>query len=88
MRFGATGPKISPRHVQLVDEFCARIDVVLPWPAPRWTLPQILRSGPALAGTPIGPNDTVIVGHTIAVLAMNTREFERITGIKTRRLVK
>jgi tRNA(fMet)-specific endonuclease VapC len=29
MRFGATGPKISPRHVQLVDEFCARIDVVL-----------------------------------------------------------
>jgi tRNA(fMet)-specific endonuclease VapC len=50
MRFGATGPKISPRHVQLVDEFCARIDVVLPWPAPRWTLPQILRSRCAWPG--------------------------------------
>ncbi len=24
MRFGATGPKASPRHVQLVDAFCTR----------------------------------------------------------------
>ncbi|MCF6541198.1 hypothetical protein IHV50_26890, partial [Escherichia coli] len=31
MRFGATGPKASPRHVQLVDEFCARLDAILPW---------------------------------------------------------
>ncbi len=30
MRFGATGPKASPRHVQLVDEFCARLDAILP----------------------------------------------------------
>jgi predicted nucleic acid-binding protein len=31
----------------------------------------------------------VIVGHTIAVLAMNnTREFERITGIKLEDWVK
>ena len=25
MHFGATGPKASPRHIQLVDEFCARL---------------------------------------------------------------
>jgi hypothetical protein len=31
IRLGATGPKASPRHVQLVDEFCARLDAVLPW---------------------------------------------------------
>ncbi len=31
MRFGATGPKASPRHVQLVDAFCARLDAILPW---------------------------------------------------------
>ncbi len=30
MRFGATGPKASPRHIQLVDAFCARLDAVLP----------------------------------------------------------
>ena len=28
MRFGATGPKASPRHVQLVDAFCARLDAI------------------------------------------------------------
>ncbi len=37
MRFGATGPKASPRHIQLVDAFCARLDAVLPGTAPRWT---------------------------------------------------
>lgn len=26
MRFGATGPKASPRHIALVDAFCARLD--------------------------------------------------------------
>ncbi len=31
MRFGATGPKASPRHIQLVDAFCARLDAILPW---------------------------------------------------------
>lgn len=30
MRFGATGPRASPRHVQLIDAFCARLDAILP----------------------------------------------------------
>ncbi|MDP1080580.1 type II toxin-antitoxin system VapC family toxin, partial [Klebsiella pneumoniae] len=30
MRFGATGPKASPRHLELVDAFCARLDAILP----------------------------------------------------------
>ncbi|MGF1264024.1 type II toxin-antitoxin system VapC family toxin, partial [Klebsiella pneumoniae] len=29
MRFGATGPKASPRHIHLVDAFCARLDAVM-----------------------------------------------------------
>ena len=37
MRFGATGPKASPRHIQLVDAFCARLDAILPWDRARWT---------------------------------------------------
>ncbi len=37
MRFGATGPKASPRHIHLVDAFCARLDAVLPGTGPRWT---------------------------------------------------
>ncbi len=38
-----------------------------------------------LAGTTIGPNDTAIAGHAIAVSAImvtnNTREFERVPGL-------
>lgn len=30
MRFGAIGPKASPRHIELVDAFCARLDAVRP----------------------------------------------------------
>ncbi len=43
MRFGATGPKASPRHVQLVDAFCARLDAILPGIALRWMQPRRLR---------------------------------------------
>ncbi|HAU8264853.1 TPA: type II toxin-antitoxin system VapC family toxin [Kluyvera intermedia] len=39
----------------------------------------------ALAGTPIGPNDTAIAGHAIAagvvLVTNNTREFERVPGL-------
>lgn len=39
-----------------------------------------------LAGTPIGPNDTAIAGHAIAVGAVlvtnNTREFGRVPGLE------
>lgn len=39
-----------------------------------------------LAGTPIGPNDTLIAGHAIAASAIlvtnNVREFERVSGLK------
>ena len=43
MRFGATGPKASPRHVQLVDAFFARLDASCPGIAPRWTHPRTLK---------------------------------------------
>jgi tRNA(fMet)-specific endonuclease VapC len=83
MRFGATGPKASPRHIQLVDAFCARLDAVLPRDrvAVDATMTDI-RVALRLAGTPIGPNDTAIAGHAIAAGAIpvtnNVREFERV----------
>jgi tRNA(fMet)-specific endonuclease VapC len=43
MRSGATGPKASPRQVQLVDEFCTRLDAILPWDRARWMRPRRLR---------------------------------------------
>ena len=85
MRFGATGPKASPRHVELVDAFCARLDAILPWDRAAVDATTEIKLAQRLAGTPIGPNDTAIAGHAIAAGAVlvtnNTREFERVPGL-------
>jgi len=85
MCFGATGPKASPRHVQLVEAFCARLDAVLPWGRAAVDATTEIKVSLRLAGTPIGPNDTAIAGHAIAAGAVlvtnNTREFERVPGL-------
>lgn len=85
MRFGAIGKKASPRHGQLVDAFCTRLDAVLPWNRAAVDATTEIKAVLAAAGTPIGPNDTAIAGHAIAAGAMlvtnNTREFERVPGL-------
>lgn len=63
MRFGCTGKKASPRHAQLVDAFCSRLDAVLAWdraaveppqrsvpywPPPVRRLDQTMRLSPAM----------------------------------------
>lgn len=85
MRFGATGPKASPRHIELVDAFCARLDAVLAWDRAAVDATTAVKVTLRLAGTPIGSNDTAIAGHAIAVGAVlvtnNVREFERVPGL-------
>jgi len=85
MRFGVIGKKASPRHAQLVDAFCARLDAVLPWDRAAVDATTEIKSILATAGTPIGPNDTAIAGHAIAAEAIlvtnNVREFERVPGL-------
>lgn len=86
MRFGAIGKKASPRHVELVDAFCARLDDILPWDRAAVDATTELKIKLAAAGTPIGPNDTAIAGHALATGALlvtnNTREFRRVPGLK------
>ncbi|HHY6302133.1 TPA: type II toxin-antitoxin system VapC family toxin [Salmonella enterica] len=85
MRFGATGPKASPRHIQLVDAFCERLDAIVPWDRSAVDATTDVKLALRLDGTPIGPNDTAIAGHAIAAGAVlvtnNTREFERVPGL-------
>ncbi|MCW0317794.1 tRNA(fMet)-specific endonuclease VapC [Pantoea ananatis] len=92
MRFGATGPKASPRHVQLVEEFCTRLDAVQPWDRAAVDATTDIRVALRLAGTPIGPNDTAIAGHAIAAGAVlvtnNTREFARVPDLALEDWVK
>lgn len=85
MRFGATGKKASPRHIALVDAFCARLDAILPWDRAAVDATTKIKVLLAQAGTPIGPNDTAIAGHAIAagatLVTNNTREFARVRGL-------
>ena len=75
----------SPRHVELVDAFCARLDAILPWDRAAVDATTEIKVALRMAGTPIGPNDTAIAGHAIAAGAVlvtnNTREFERVPGL-------
>lgn len=85
MRFGAVGKKASPRHAQLVDAFCTRLDDVVAWDRAAVDATTAVKVALAAAGTPIGPNDTAIAGHAIAAGAVlvtnNTREFARVPGL-------
>ncbi|MGS9179378.1 type II toxin-antitoxin system VapC family toxin, partial [Salmonella enterica subsp. enterica serovar Infantis] len=54
MRFGATGPKASPRHIERVDAFCARLDAILPWDRAAVTATTERKVALRLAGPPIG----------------------------------
>jgi tRNA(fMet)-specific endonuclease VapC len=62
MRFGAIGKKASPRHTQLVDAFCVRLDAVLPWDRAAVDATTDIKIALAATGTPIGNNDAAIAG--------------------------
>ena len=85
MRFGAIGKKASPRHGQLVDAFCARLDAILPWDRAAVDATTEVKATLTAAGTPLDPNDTAIAGHAVAADAIlvtnNTREFARIPNL-------
>lgn len=85
MRFGTTGSKASPHHIELVDAFCARLDAILPWDSAAVDATTEIKVALRLAGTLIGPNDTAIAGHAIAAGAIlvtnNVREFEGVPGL-------
>lgn len=92
MRFGCTGKKASPRHAQLVDAFCSRLDAVLAWDRAAVDATTEIRAVLASAGTPIGSNDAAIAGHAIAsgaiLVTNNVREFERVPGLQYEDWVK
>ena len=80
MRFG-----VIPRHGQLADAFCARLDAVLPWDRVAVDATTEIKAVLSAAGTPIGPNDTAIAGHAIAAGAIlvtnNVRDFVMVPGL-------
>jgi tRNA(fMet)-specific endonuclease VapC len=85
LKDGVLGPKASPKHAPLLDEFLRRLDGVLPWDQAAVDATAQLRRALRLQGQPIGPNDSAIAGHTLAAGAVlvtnNTREFSRVPNL-------
>lgn len=75
----------GPATLSLAEAFAARLDAILPWDRAAVEATTEIKVALRLAGTPIGPNDTMIAGHAIAAGAVlvtnNTREFERVPGL-------
>ncbi len=85
MRYGQIGKKASTKHKTLVDEFVKRLDAVLPWDQRAVDATVELMRVLTKAGTPIGPNDTAIAGHAVAIgcvlVTNNVREFSRVPSL-------
>lgn len=86
MRFGAIGKKASPKHNDLVNAFCERLDAILAWDKAAVDATTVIKKCLSDVGLPIGNNDSSIAGHAVAVNAIlvtnNTREFSRVEGLK------
>ncbi|WP_245688331.1 type II toxin-antitoxin system VapC family toxin [Vibrio sonorensis] len=86
MQYGLLGKKASPKHAVLVQEFLKRVDEILPWDKAAVDATTEVKRHLMSNGTPIGNNDTAIAGHAIAtgcvLVTNNTREFQRVEGLK------
>ncbi|WP_231897961.1 type II toxin-antitoxin system VapC family toxin [Vibrio tapetis] len=86
MQYGLLGKKASPKHAVLVAEFLKRVDEILPWDKVAVDATTEVKRSLMAKGTPIGNNDTAIAGHAIAtgcvLVTNNTREFQRVEGLK------
>lgn len=86
MRYGLLGKNASPKHAMLVEAFLKRVDEILPWDKVAVDATTEVKRDLMAKGTPIGNNDTAIAGHAIAtgcvLVTNNTREFQRVEGLK------
>ena len=86
MRYGAIGKKASPKHTTLVSMFIERVDAVLPFDREAVDRAADVKKHLSDRGTNIGPNDTLLAGHALAVDAImvtdNLREFCRVPSLQ------
>jgi len=84
LRYGAEKSIRRAHHEALIVAFCAPLAVVA-FDARAAEVYGVIRATLEAAGTPIGPLDTLIGAHALAmgavVVTANTREFQRIPGL-------
>jgi tRNA(fMet)-specific endonuclease VapC len=81
---GAARSSDAPEHTARVVRFCASLQVA-PFDDRAAASYAVAHARLAAKGTPIGPLDTLIAGHAMALGATlvteNTREFDRVEGL-------
>jgi tRNA(fMet)-specific endonuclease VapC len=81
LRYGASKSVRRAHHESLILAFCAPLEIAA-FDAQAAKAYGSVRAGLEAAGTPIGPLDTLIAGHALAVgailLTANAREFRRV----------
>lgn len=84
LRYGVT-KVASPRLSRQLGLILAALEI-LPLESPADEHYGKIRAALEKAGTPIGPNDLLIAAHALTLgltlVTDNTREFERVTGLK------
>jgi len=82
--YGAAKSNRRGYHEQLIASFCAPL-AVAPFDSRAAECYGDLRASLERAGTPIGPLDTLIAAHALALgttlVTANVREFRRVTGL-------
>lgn len=85
MRFGSIGPKASPKHAVMINEFVKRLNEVLPWGSAAVDATATIQQELGRRGIPIGHNAAAIAGHALAtpcvLVTNNAREFARVPGL-------
>jgi len=73
-------------HLKSLEDFVSHL-VILPFTATSSAHSAAVRESLAAKGTPIGPLDTLIVGHALehelTLVTGNVREFSRVEGLTT-----
>ncbi len=84
LQYGVVKSARPARHEELLAGFCAPLGI-LPFDSIAAETYGRVRAGLERTGTPIGPLDTLIASHALAVgvtlVTNNEREFRRVAGL-------
>ncbi len=85
LQYGVAKSANPAKHAVLLAEFCAPLDI-LPFDALAAETYGRVRTAIERDGTPIGPLDTLIASHALAIdvilVTNNDREFRRVSGLR------
>ena len=85
LQYGVAKSARPAHNAVLLAEFCAPL-AILPFDNQTAEIYGSVRMALELAGTPIGPLDTLIAAHALALgmtlVTNNQREFQRVAGLR------